>query len=65
MLDFELILKIGAMGMITIILDKVLKSGGRDDYATIVNFAGIVIILMMVVTLVVKLFSSIQTLVNF
>ncbi|MGG7164012.1 stage III sporulation protein AC [Clostridium ihumii] len=65
MLDFGLILKIGAMGMITIILDKVLKSGGRDDYATIVNFAGIVIILMMVVTLVVKLFSSIQTLVNF
>lgn len=65
MLDFSLIIKIGVIGIITIILDKVLKSGGRDDYATMVNFAGIIIILMMIITLVVKLFSSIQTLVNF
>ncbi|GAA0115931.1 MULTISPECIES: stage III sporulation protein AC [Clostridium] len=65
MLDFTLIIKIGVIGIVTIILDKVLKSGGRDDYATMVNFAGIIIILMMITTLVIKLFSSIQTLVNF
>ena len=65
MLDFTLIIKIGVIVIVTIILDKVLKSGGRDDYATMVNFAGIIIILMMITTLVIKLFSSIQTLVNF
>lgn len=65
MLDFSLIFKIGALGIILIIIDKVLKSGGKDEYAVIANFAGIIIILMMVISLISKLFSSIQTLLNF
>ncbi|ARC85238.1 MAG: stage III sporulation protein AC [Clostridium argentinense] len=65
MLDFNLIFKIGAVGVVLIIIDKVLKSGGKEEYAVIANFAGIIIILMMIISLISKLFTSIQTLFYF
>ncbi len=61
MLDVSLIFKIGATGVLLIILDKVLKSNGKEDIAAITNLAGIVIILMMVINLIAKLFSTVKT----
>ncbi|WP_139904270.1 stage III sporulation protein AC [Clostridium thermarum] len=60
MLDVSLLFKIGATGILLIILDKVLKSNGKDDVAAITNLAGIVIILMMVISLISKLFKDVQ-----
>jgi stage III sporulation protein AC len=60
MLDVSLLFKIGATGIVLIILDKVLKSNGKDDVAAITNLAGIVIILMMVISLISKLFKDVQ-----
>lgn len=60
MLDISLIFKIGATGIVLIILDKVLKSNGKDDIAAITNLAGIVIILMMVISLISKLFNDVR-----
>ncbi|MDP4087759.1 MAG: stage III sporulation protein AC [Bacillota bacterium] len=61
MLDVSLIFKIGATGILLIILDKVLKSNGKEDIAAITNLAGIVIILMMVINLIAKLFNTVKT----
>ena len=61
MLDVSLLLKIGGIGVLIIILDKVLKSGGKDDIAVINNIAGIVIILLMIVSLIGDLFQSVRT----
>ncbi|WP_125152253.1 stage III sporulation protein AC [Clostridium rectalis] len=61
MLDINLIFKIGAVSILIIILDKILKTSGYDDYAVITNLAGIVIILMMVINLVSKLFNAVKT----
>ncbi|WP_027624681.1 stage III sporulation protein AC [Clostridium lundense] len=61
MLDVNLIFKIGAVSILIIILDKILKTSGYDDYAVITNLAGIVIILMMVINLVNKLFNVVKT----
>lgn len=61
MLDVSLIFKIGATGILLVILDKVLKSNGKEDIATIANMAGIVIILMMVINLINQLFNSVKT----
>lgn len=61
MLDVSLIFKIGATGILLVILDKVLKSNGKEDIATIANMAGIVIILMMVINLISKLFDAVKT----
>jgi len=64
MLDINLLLKIGAFGIAIIVLDKVLKSAGKDDIAMITNLAGVIIILMMVVSLLNKLFTAVKTMFN-
>ncbi|MDD3225459.1 MAG: stage III sporulation protein AC [Clostridium sp.] len=61
MLDVSLIFKIAAIGILIIIVDKILKSSGKDDYAVLVNLAGIVIVLMMVINLINKLFTTVKT----
>ena len=61
-LDFSLLFKIGAMGVLLIIIDKVLKCGGREDISVLTNLAGIVIILIAVLSIIYKLFDSVKTL---
>ncbi|AGK97678.1 stage III sporulation protein AC [Clostridium pasteurianum] len=61
MLDVSLIFKIAAVGILIIIIDKILKSSGKDDFAVMVNLAGIVIVLMMVISLISKLFDTVRT----
>lgn len=65
MLDVNLIFKIGAVSIVIIVLDKVLKTTGKDDYAVIANLAGIIIVLMMVIDLINKLFSTVKTMFRF
>jgi stage III sporulation protein AC len=61
LLDVSLIFKIAAIGILIIIIDKILKASGKDDYAVMVNLAGIVIVLMMVISLISKLFDTVKT----
>lgn len=61
MLDIGLLFKIGAFGICLMILDKVLKASGKDEIAMITNLAGIVIVLITVIGLISKLFSSVRT----
>ena len=64
-LDVGLLFKIASIGILLIIIDKILKSSGKDDIAVITNMAGIVIILMMVVNLISKLFTAVKALFQF
>ncbi|WP_055071081.1 stage III sporulation protein AC [Clostridium massiliamazoniense] len=61
MVDLSLIFKIGGIGIILLILDKVLTASGKNEIATILNLTGIVIILTMVVVLISNLFNSVKT----
>ena len=61
MLDVGILFKIGAMGILLVVLDKVLKSSGKDDIAVITNIAGVVIILITFVGLIGNLFNTIKT----
>lgn len=65
MLDVSLIFKIAAAGVLLLVIDKVLKASGKDDIAAITNIAGVVIILMMVISLISKLFNDVKTMFNF
>ena len=62
MLDISLLFKIGALSILIIILDKVLKTAGKDELAVMTDLAGIVIVLMMVVSLISKLFENTEKL---
>lgn len=65
MLDISMIFKIAGVGIVLLILDKVLKSSGKDDIATLANLAGVVLILLMVLSIIVKLFDSVRTMFQF
>ncbi|WP_066873015.1 stage III sporulation protein AC [Clostridium mediterraneense] len=61
MVDLDLIFKLGGIGIILVILDKVLSASGKSEIATLINLTGIVIILTMVVVLISNLFNSVKT----
>jgi stage III sporulation protein AC len=64
MLDVSLIFKIAATGILLVVIDKVLKTSGKEDIAVITNIAGVVIILIMVINLIGKLFNEVRTIFN-
>jgi stage III sporulation protein AC len=63
-LDVSLIFKIAATGILLVVIDKVLKTSGKEDIAVITNIAGVVIILMMIINLISKLFNEVKTIFN-
>lgn len=65
MLDITILFKIGGAGIILVILDKVLTGSGKSEIAAITNIAGIVIILIMVISLISQLFSTVKTMFMF
>ncbi|MBV4418629.1 stage III sporulation protein AC [Clostridium tyrobutyricum] len=65
MLDISLIFKIAAVGIVVIVINKVLETSGKSEYAVVINIVGIVIVLTMVVTIVNKLFTTVRTMFQF
>jgi stage III sporulation protein AC len=65
MVDITLIFKIATVGILIAILDKILTSLGRQEQATLVTLAGLVVVLMMVLGLINKLFESVKTMFQF
>lgn len=59
-MDVDVIFKIAAIGLIVTILCQILKKSDRDDIATIVSLAGLVIVLTVVLDMVVDLFDSVR-----
>lgn len=59
-MDIDLVFKIAAIGMLIAVLNILLKNIGREEIATLVTIAGLVIVLLMVVDLVSNLFESVK-----
>ena len=49
--DVGVLFKIGAMGILLIVIEQLLKANGKNDIAVLANLAGIVIILITISTL--------------
>lgn len=64
-LDVSLLFKIAAVGILLMVIDKILKSSGKEDIAMITNMAGIIIILLMVLNLINTLFNTVKTMFQF
>jgi len=58
----DIIFKIAAIGILTSVVCTILKNSGRDDIATLVSLAAVVITLLMVLTLISDLFTTIKQL---
>jgi stage III sporulation protein AC len=48
-MEVELLIKIAGIGMIVAVLCQVLSKAGRDEQATLLSIAGIVVILFFVI----------------
>ena len=59
-MNIDLVFKIAAIGLLVAVLNILLKNMGREEIATLVTIAGLVIVLLMVVDLVSNLFESVK-----
>ena len=59
-MSVDIIFKIAAIGILIAVITQVLKKSDRDDIATLVSLAGLVIVLTLVINMVVELFEVIK-----
>lgn len=60
--SIDIIFKIAAIGIIITVICQILKKSDRDDIATLVSLAGLVIVLTLVISMISELFLSIKDL---
>lgn len=63
-MEIEIIFKIAAIGILTAVTNQILKYSGKDEIATMVTLAGVIIVLFMVVNMISDLFITVKTLFN-
>jgi stage III sporulation protein AC len=61
-MDVDLIFKIAAIGIIVAVLNQVLIRSGREEQAMMTTLAGLIVVLMMVITQISALFDTIKQL---
>ena len=63
--DVGILFKIGAMGILLMVIEKVLEATGKKEIASLANLAGVVIILVTVIGMVANLFDTVKTMFTF
>ena len=60
-MNIEIIFKLAALGILITVICQILKKSDRDDLATLVSLAGLIIALTMVIGMISDLSESIKT----
>jgi stage III sporulation protein AC len=63
--DISLILKIAGVGIIVTVICQMLSKAGRDEQATYVSIAGIIVALMLLVGELGELFNTVKEVFGF
>ena len=61
-MEVDIIFKIAAVGIITAVINQILKHSGKDEIATLTTLAGVVIVLFMIVNMINELFEVVRQL---
>ena len=61
-MDINIIFKIAAVGIITAIINQLLKKADKDEIATLCTLAGLTIVILMVISMISELFTTIKSL---
>ena len=64
-MDVGLILKVDGIGILVSVSAQVLSKSGRDEQAMMVTIAGLIVVLVMIVTELGELFSLIRSVFGF
>ena len=60
-MDVDMIFKIAAIGIIVAILNQLLVRSGREEQAMLTTLAGLIVVLIMVVTEIGNLFETVKS----
>lgn len=60
-MDVDLIFKIAAIGIIVAVLNQLLIRSGREEQAMMTTLAGLIVVLMMIVSEISTLFETIKS----
>ncbi|HIW55575.1 MAG TPA: stage III sporulation protein AC [Firmicutes bacterium] len=61
-MGIDIIFKIAAIGILTAMINTILKKADKDEIATLSTIAGLILVLLMVLDMVVQLFDTIRAL---
>jgi stage III sporulation protein AC len=61
-MSVDIIFKIAAIGILASVVCTILKHSGKDDIATFVSLAAVILTLLMVLNLISELFTTVKTL---
>ncbi len=59
-MSVDIIFRIAAIGILVTVICQILKKSDRDDIATLVGLAGLIIVLSIVISLIGELFESVK-----
>ena len=60
----DVIFKIAAIGIVVAVLNQLLQRSGREEQAMMTTIAGLIVVLMMIVTEISNLFDTIKSIFN-
>lgn len=60
-MEVQLIFQIAGIGIIVSVMNVLLSRSGRDEQALMITIAGLVIVLMMIVSKIAELFETVKT----
>lgn len=63
-MNVDFIFKIAAIGIVVAVLNQLLQRSGREEQAMITTIAGLIVVLMMIVTEISNLFDTIKSIFN-
>ncbi len=61
-IQIDILLKIAGVGLLVAVICQLLGKAGREDIATLVTVAGLILVLLMVLNLAGQLLSQVQAL---
>lgn len=63
-MNVDFIFKIAAIGIVVAVLNQLLQRSGREEQAMMTTIAGLIVVLMMIVTEISNLFNTIKSIFN-
>lgn len=63
-MNVDFIFKIAAIGIVVAVLNQLLHRSGREEQAMMTTIAGLIVVLMMIVTEISNLFDTIKSIFN-
>lgn len=61
-MDVDMIFRIAAIGIIVAVLNQVLIRAGREEQAMMTTLAGVIVVLLMLITEISNLFDTVKSL---